>query len=40
MSQQKQENYLQEWKEHETCAEQMLPIIGRLYRDNNIILSL
>ncbi|MFZ4857257.1 MAG: glyceraldehyde-3-phosphate dehydrogenase [Desulfuromonadaceae bacterium] len=40
MSQQKQENYLQEWKEHETCAEQMLPIIGRLYRDHNIILSL
>lgn len=40
MSLQKQENFLQEWKEHETCAEQMLPIIGRLYRDHNIILSL
>lgn len=40
MNQQKQDNYLQEWKEHETCAEQMLPIIGRLYRDHNIILTL
>ena len=40
MTQQKQENYLQEWKEHEACAEQMLPIIGRLYRDHNIILTL
>ncbi|MDD2899962.1 MAG: glyceraldehyde-3-phosphate dehydrogenase [Desulfuromonadaceae bacterium] len=40
MTQQKQENYLQEWKEHETCAERMLPIIGRLYRDHNLILSL
>ena len=40
MNQLKQDNYLQEWKEHETCAEQMLPIIGRLYRDHNIILTL
>ncbi len=40
MSQQKQEKYLHEWKEHETCAEHMLPIIGRLYRDHNIILTL
>ena len=40
MTQQKQENYLQEWKDHEACAEQMLPIIGRLYRDHNIILTL
>jgi glyceraldehyde 3-phosphate dehydrogenase len=40
MDQQKQDAYLQEWKNHETCAEQMLPIIGRLYRDHNIILTL
>jgi len=40
MDQQKQANYLKEWKELETCAEQMLPIIGRLYRDHNIILTL
>ena len=40
MSQEKQDAYLKEWKEHETCAEQMLPIIGRLYRDHNIILTL
>jgi glyceraldehyde 3-phosphate dehydrogenase len=40
MTQQKQENYLQEWKDHEACVEQMLPIIGRLYRDHNIILTI
>lgn len=39
MTQQKQDNYLQEWKDHEACAEEMLPIIGRLYRDHNIILT-
>ena len=40
MDQQKQDDYIKEWKEHETCAEKMLPIIGRLYRDHNIILTL
>ncbi len=33
----KQANYLDEWKNHEACAEHMLPIIGRLYRDHNIV---
>jgi len=33
----KQASYLDEWKNHEACAEQMLPIIGRLYRDHNIV---
>ena len=33
----KQASYLEEWKTHEACAEQMLPIIGRLYRDHNIV---
>lgn len=33
----KQASYLEEWKAHEACAEQMLPIIGRLYRDHNIV---
>jgi len=33
----KQEAYLKEWQGHEELAERMLPIIGRLYRDNNIV---
>ena len=34
---QKQTTYLKEWQSHETVAEQMLPIIGRLYRDHNVV---
>lgn len=37
MDVEKQAVYLEEWKNHEACAEQMLPIIGRLYRDHNIV---
>ena len=33
----KQEVYLQDWKTHEACAERMLPIIGRMYRENNVV---
>jgi glyceraldehyde 3-phosphate dehydrogenase len=33
----KQEVYLQEWKTQEACAERMLPIIGRIYRENNVV---
>jgi len=33
----KQENYLKEWRHLEDLAEQMLPMIGRLYRDRNIV---
>ncbi len=33
----KQASYLAEWKNHEACGEQMLPIIGRLYRNHNIV---
>jgi glyceraldehyde 3-phosphate dehydrogenase len=33
----KQELYLKEWQGHEELAERMLPIIGHLYRDNNIV---
>ena len=33
----KQEVYLQDWKTQEACAERMLPIIGRLYRENNVV---
>jgi len=33
----KQDTYLKEWQIHEACAERMLPIIGSLYRDHNIV---
>ncbi|MFA7403224.1 MAG: glyceraldehyde-3-phosphate dehydrogenase [Pelobacteraceae bacterium] len=37
MDSEKQEVYLQDWKNHEACAERMLPIIGRMYRENNVV---
>jgi glyceraldehyde 3-phosphate dehydrogenase len=37
MDSEKQEVYLEEWKTQEACAEKMLPIIGRMYRENNVV---
>jgi glyceraldehyde 3-phosphate dehydrogenase len=37
MNSEKQEVYLQDWKAHEAIAERMLPIIGRMYRENNVV---
>ncbi len=37
MESEKQEVYLREWKNHEACAERMLPIIGRMYRENDVV---
>jgi len=37
MNNQKQETYLKEWQCLEDFAEQMLPQIGRLYRENNVV---
>ncbi len=37
MDSEKQEAYLQDWKTLEDCAERMLPIIGRMYRENNVV---
>ena len=37
MSLEKQEAYLQDWKAQEECAERMLPILGRIYRENNVV---
>src|SRR6266568_729902 len=37
MNSEKQEVYLQDWKNYEACAERMLPIIGRMYRENNVV---
>jgi glyceraldehyde 3-phosphate dehydrogenase len=33
----KQETYLQDWKTQEACAERMLPLIGRMYREHNVV---
>ena len=35
-----QDTYLQDWKEKEELAEAMLPLIGQLYRDQGIVLSI
>jgi len=37
MNMEKQEVYLKEWQGHIDFAERMLPIIGHLYRDNNVV---
>ena len=37
MTIEQQEVYLNEWKGHEETAERMLAIIGRLYREHNIV---
>lgn len=37
MNNQKQEVYLKDWQSHEELAELMLPMIGRLYRDHNVV---
>ena len=37
MTIEKQAAYLKEWQGHEEYAERMLPIIGRLYRDHNVV---
>jgi len=37
MNNQKQELYLKEWRSQEEYAELMLPMIGRLYRDHNVV---
>ncbi|TYO97085.1 glyceraldehyde 3-phosphate dehydrogenase [Geothermobacter ehrlichii] len=36
----KQVRYFSDWKEREAIAEQMLPIIGRLYRDNDVVITI
>ncbi|OZG73472.1 type I glyceraldehyde-3-phosphate dehydrogenase [Hahella sp. CCB-MM4] len=40
MSQEKLEACFGEWKDRETVAESMIPLIGRLYRNNNVITSI
>ena len=37
MSGSKQDTYLKEWQAQEATAERMLPVIGSLYRDKNVV---
>ena len=39
MNLEKQDTYFSDWKEREEIAEAMLPIIGRLYRDHGIVIT-
>lgn len=39
MNHAKTEHHLKEWQRQEAVAEAMLPVIGRLYRENNIVLT-
>lgn len=39
MNTSKQDSYLKDWQPQEATAERMLPILGSLYRDKNIVVS-
>ncbi len=39
MIDQKMESYFQDWKRREQAAEAMVPIVGRLYRDRGVIVT-
>ncbi len=39
MRNQKAESYLREWKRNEQCAEAMLPLVGKLYREHGVIVT-
>ena len=39
MRNQKAETYLREWKRNEQCAEAMLPLVGKLYREHGVIIT-
>lgn len=40
MSQQPSDTVFQEWHDNQALAEQMIPMIGRLYRHNNVVTTL
>ncbi|PRY63962.1 glyceraldehyde 3-phosphate dehydrogenase [Vreelandella songnenensis] len=40
MSQQASENVFQEWQNNQALAEQMIPLVGRLYRQNNVVATM
>ena len=40
MIQELQDNCLQDWKEREALAESMIPMVGKLYREKNVVVSI
>ncbi|MCP1328048.1 glyceraldehyde-3-phosphate dehydrogenase, partial [Halomonas sp. 707D4] len=40
MSQQTLENVFQKWQSDEALAEQMIPLVGKLYRQNNVVATM
>ena len=40
MSQQTLDNVFQEWQSNEALAEQMIPLVGRLYRQHNVVATM
>ncbi|HIC35893.1 MAG TPA: glyceraldehyde-3-phosphate dehydrogenase, partial [Gammaproteobacteria bacterium] len=34
------DDYFPDWKEREALAEAMIPLIGQLYRNNNVVTSI
>lgn len=40
MSQQALENVFEEWQNNQALAEQMIPLVGRLYRHNNVVATM
>ncbi|MDQ7729911.1 glyceraldehyde-3-phosphate dehydrogenase [Halomonas sp. SpR8] len=40
MSQQALENVFQEWQGNEALAEQLIPLVGQLYRQNNVVATM
>ncbi len=40
MSTQKQDAYFKDWKQREEIAETMIPVIGRLYRDREVVTNI
>ena len=40
MNQQQQDTYLNDWTKRQELAEQMMPMVGRLYRDRGVVLRI
>ncbi|WP_445010050.1 glyceraldehyde-3-phosphate dehydrogenase [Vreelandella stevensii] len=40
MSQQTLDNVFQDWQNNEALAEQMIPLVGKLYRQNNVVATM
>ena len=40
MSQQTLDNVFQDWQSNEALAEQMIPLVGKLYRQNNVVATM